>query len=470
MHAPTRPALLYGVLAALSAVLFALDSLLPAALPVEMLQVAVVLLTLFAEGRRPTLVFGGLTTLFVAGGYAVHLEQGDQGTSAEVLVSYGIVLLGLWVAVGVVLAFKHLRRAQYESEARAQAILNTTVDGIITINADGIIQSFNPAAEDIFGYAAEEVIGKNVKVLMPSPYHEEHDEYLRSYHETGRRKIIGIGREVRGRRKDGSTFPMDLAVNEVDLDDRLIFTGIVRDISERRRLEKEILNISEQERRRIGQDLHDGLGQMLTGIGLLSQDLARHLEDEGHERADDMAEITEHIKEADQYARDLSHGLIPVDVEANGLSEALRRLSQNAERLFDVDCTFQEVGTARVHDTTTASHLYRIAQEAVNNAVRHGEADHLKLSLATGEEQMRLQVRDDGSGFETTALDDAGMGIRIMNYRARIIGGTLDLSSTLGTGTTVTCTLPRTASTSDAPASTDDNPLAAARGRPVSRE
>ncbi|MFP4229090.1 MAG: PAS domain S-box protein [Salinivenus sp.] len=444
MPARSRPLLSYGTLGLLSGVLFAMDAFLPARLPVEMLQVAVVLLTLFAEGRGPTLVFGGVTTAFVAGGYAVHRLQGDTGASIEALTSHGIVLLGLWTAVAVVLAYKHVRRAQHESEARAQAILDTTVDGIITIDADGIIETFNPAAEDIFGYEAEEVIGENVKVLMPPPYREEHDEYLRSYHETGRRKIIGIGREVRGRRKDGSTFPMDLAVSEVELDDRLIFTGIVRDISERRRLEKEILNISEQERRRIGQDLHDGLGQMLTGIGLLSQDVTRDLEDEGHDRADDMAEITEHIKEADQYARDLSHGLIPVDVEANGLPEALRRLSKNAERLYDVNCAFREVDTALVHDNTTATHLYRIAQEAVNNAVRHGDANGIHLILAAGDEQIRLQIRDDGTGFDVETVDDTGMGIRIMRYRARIIGGTLDISSTLGSGTVVTCTLPRT--------------------------
>jgi PAS domain S-box-containing protein len=337
------------------------------------------------------------------------------------------------------------KQALEESEARAQAILETTVDGIITIDPDGIIESFNSAAEDIFGYDEEEVLGENVKMLMPPPYREEHDEYLRHYHETGRRNIIGIGREVTGRRKDGSTFPMDLAVSEVDLGNRTIFTGIVRDISERRRLEKEILNVSEQERRRIGQDLHDGLGQMLTGIGLLSQDVARRLDETDHPCADDMAEITEHIKEADQYARDLSHGLIPVDVEANGLGEALRRLSTNAERLFDVDCAFQEVETALVHDNTTATHLYRIAQEAVNNAVRHGEADEIKIMLAAGETQIRLQVRDDGSGFSEEDTEDAGMGVHIMNYRARIIGGTLDLSSTVGEGTVVTCTLPRTA-------------------------
>jgi PAS domain S-box-containing protein len=350
---------------------------------------------------------------------------------------------------------KETKQALEESEARAQAILDTTVDGIITIDADGIIESFNPAAEDIFGYDADEVVGKNVKGLMPSPHREQHDDYLRNYHETGRRNIIGVGREVTGRRKDGSTFPMDLAVSEVDLGDRTIFTGIVRDISERRRLEKEILNVSEQERRRIGQDLHDGLGQMLTGIGLLSQDVARQLEEEGHERADDMTEITEHIKEADQYARDLSHGLIPVDVESSdpsALPEALRRLSTNAERLFDVTCEFEEVETAHIQDNTTATHLYRIAQEAVNNAVRHGSADHIRVLLAAGTEQLRLQVRDDGTGFDTDDTTGAdGMGVHIMNYRARIIGGSLDIHSELGEGTVVTCTVQRPTRTTAEP-------------------
>jgi signal transduction histidine kinase len=239
---------------------------------------------------------------------------------------------------------------------------------------------------------------------------------------------------------------MDLAVSEVELGDRTIYTGIVRDISERRRLEKEILNVSEEERRRIGQDLHDGLGQMLTGIGLLSQDLARQLEEEDHPRADDMKEITEHIKEADQYARDLSHGLIPVDVEGHqpsALPEALRRLASNAERLFNVECSFRAVDAAAPLENAVATHLYRITQEAVNNAVRHGDADHIRIVLAVGDDQVRLRVRDDGTGFEAVDPSDAGMGLRIMNYRARIIGGTLDVSSTPGEGTAVTCTLPR---------------------------
>jgi PAS domain S-box-containing protein len=336
-------------------------------------------------------------------------------------------------------------RALRESEARARSILETTVDGVITIDERGRIESFNAAAEDIFGYDAEEVKGENVKVLMPSPYREEHDGYMRSYRETGRRHIIGIGREVTGRRKDGSTFPMDLAVSEMEVGGRRIFTGIVRDISERRRLEKEILNISDQERRRIGQDLHDGLGQMLTGIGLLSQNLTRRLDDEDHPLAGDMNEITELVKEADQYARDLARGLTPVDVDASGLSDALQRLSNNAVRLFDVEATFEEVGTALVHNATAAMHLYRIAQESVSNAVRHGGADRIRLRLASGPNQIRLRVQDDGSGFDASAHDGPGMGVNIMNYRARIIGGTLDIQSSPGEGTIVTCTLPRTA-------------------------
>ena len=125
--------------------------------------------------------------------------------------------------------------ALHEAEQRLRAILETAVEGIITINERGIIESVNPAAERIFGYPASEIIGSNVNVLMPAPYREEHDGYLESYVRTGHARIIGIGREVKGQRKDGTTFPMDLSVSEVLLPGRRIFTGFVRDITERKR-------------------------------------------------------------------------------------------------------------------------------------------------------------------------------------------------------------------------------------------
>lgn len=343
-----------------------------------------------------------------------------------------------------------------ESEARARAVLDTTVDAIITIDASGTIESFNRAAERIFGYRAAEVQGENVRVLMPEPYYSEHDDYLRSYRETGRRKIIGIGREVTGRRKDGSTFPMDLAVSEVDLGGTRLFTGIVRDISERRRLEQEVLRISDKERRRIGQDLHDGLGQHLTGIGLIARSLARRLRKEQHPEAATAEEITRMIREADEQARHLARGLVPVELGADGLGAALERLAESAQQMFGLRCALELHidEAAPLPDPETATNLYRIAQEALSNAVRHGAARQVSIALTVSGERLRLHIHDDGSGIPENIASfpyahHQGMGLHIMHYRARIVGGSLDVRPGPAGGTTVVFTRPPS---SDAPA------------------
>jgi PAS domain S-box-containing protein len=132
-----------------------------------------------------------------------------------------------------------------DTEERLRAILQTAVEGIITIDERGIIESINPAAQKTFGYSADEVIGRNVSVLMPAPHHQEHDRYMANYLATGRAKIIGIGREVVGRRKDGTVFPMDLSVSEVRLARRRLFTGFVRDISERKKAEARLADMAQ---------------------------------------------------------------------------------------------------------------------------------------------------------------------------------------------------------------------------------
>lgn len=329
-----------------------------------------------------------------------------------------------------------------ESEARARSILETTVDAIITIDTGGIIKTFNKTAEKLFGYPSKEVIGKNVKVLMPEPYRAEHDDYMDHYLETGERKIIGIGREVTGRRKDGSTFPMYLAVSEVKLPNQHIFTGIVRDISEQRRLEQEVLRISEHERQRIGQDLHDGLGQMLTGIGLITKNLAQQLKKQGTDLAEDAEEINTLINEADEQARTLARGLVPVEFNEKGLEAALERLKKNAEKLFGIHFTLEVYGNIDFDDATQAIHLYRIAQEAASNAVKHGAATKVAVHLASTQKHIRLRVADNGTGFSKNWDSEGGLGVRIMQFRARLVGGNLEISDVPDKGAVITCTIP----------------------------
>jgi PAS domain S-box-containing protein len=399
-------------------------------------------------------------------------------------------------------ALDDTRRALEESRARALAVFQTTVDGVITIDERGRIETFNAGAERIFGYEAREVVGQNVRVLMPEPYHSEHDGYMEAYRETGEARIIGIGREVVGRRKSGATFPMDLAVSEVALPaGRRVFTGLVRDITERRVLEREVLRIAEAERRRIGQDLHDGLGQELTAVGLFLRNHAKALEREGSAQAGEARRLVEVLAEADTHARGLARSLVPVELERNGLEAALTRLAERTSGLYGVEVTAATTGSgpaeAAALTADAATNLFWIAQEAVSNAVQHGQAERVAVRLVRGASQLRLRVEDDGVGFggslrrggvleaagpggdghpdpaahpepsggasgEGRAVgapaarpaparsvaaparpaDQRGMGLRIMHYRAHLAGGALEIRPGASGGTVVTCTVP----------------------------
>ncbi|MBX2819689.1 MAG: PAS domain S-box protein [Rhodothermaceae bacterium] len=336
---------------------------------------------------------------------------------------------------------KHAENRHQKDYEQIKAILDTTVDAIITISEQGTVLSFNKAAAKIFGFEAEEIIGQNVKSLMPSPYHEEHDGYIHNYVETGHRKIIGIGREVVGRRKDGSVFPMELAVSEIKLDHTRIFTGLVRDISERRQLELEILRISEYERQNIGQELHDGLGSQLSGIGMICQLLARKLKKAEHPGASDVAEIAEQVKEADYLARNIARGLVPVPPEPGGLRQALHRLAETTERTYGITCTVKEEGEVLVEDNAVSTHLYRIAQEAFSNAVRHGKPGRIVARLAIVDDELILEVIDDGIGIPDTLPKEKGVGLRTMKHRASVIRGKLSVKRGEKQGTVVSCRL-----------------------------
>jgi len=326
-----------------------------------------------------------------------------------------------------------------DSEKRLRAILETAVEGIITIDERGLIESMNPAAERYFGYQAKEIIGKNVSVLMPSPYRETHDDYLRDYLRTGKATIIGIGREVVARRKDGTPFPIDLSVSEVRLASRRLFAGFIRDITERKRLEKEILEISDREQRRIGQDLHDGLCQQLAGIELMSQALEQKIAVRSKADAASAADIAGHVREAIRQTRLLARGLSPVTLASEGVVSALQELASNTEKMFQVACRFECDPPVPAQDQAVTTHLFRIAQEAISNAIKHGKATHILIRLTQQRGKLVLVVSDNGSGFPAAVQKQQGMGLRIMQSRAGMIGGTLVAENNPAGGARIVC-------------------------------
>ncbi|HWQ92783.1 MAG TPA: PAS domain S-box protein [Clostridia bacterium] len=217
---------------------------------------------------------------------------------------------------------------------------------------------------------------------------------------------------------------------------------IFRDITERKRLEREILQISDRERQRIGQDLHDGLSQHLVGIELMSQVLEQKLAARHKTAAGQVGEIAKHVREAITQARALARGLAPVTLESEGLGSALQELAHTAESLFSIRCRFECEMAAPVRDSRLAIQLYRIAQEAVSNAVKHGKAREVVIRLLTDRDRLVLQVRDYGLGFPKELPSNRGMGLRIMQYRAGILAGVLVFENPPEGGGMVVCSVP----------------------------
>ena len=407
-------------------------------------------------GKGVAVLAGTKRILIVADETPPGLDADDVRFFGDV----AAVLKGAFRRVDTERALRDSEDRARTSEANVHAILDTTVDGILTIDTRGKILSFNPAAERIFGYRAADVVGENVTMLMPRGYADHHGEYLRAYLETGRRKIIGVGREVTGKRSDGSTFPMDLAVSEVVVGGVRRFTGIVRDITQRRKLEREVVQTIEDERRLLGQEIHDELGQQLSGIGMLARDLERRMTDEETEHALEVAEIADLLKATDAKTRAISRGLVLLEVAPAALNESLREMTKHASRLFGISATFECEGEPLPVSTSTATHVHRIAQEAFTNAARHAQPREIWVRLDWLEHGLRLEVSDDGTGMP--GLDDAptpiapmrpderrGMGVQTMIYRARLMGGMLDIRPSEHGGTSVVCTVPHEYATPD---------------------
>jgi signal transduction histidine kinase len=220
---------------------------------------------------------------------------------------------------------------------------------------------------------------------------------------------------------------------------RLRTVALTEEMAERQRLEREILEIGENERRRIGRDLHDSVGQLLTGTALAGQVLKEKLAARGIPEASDVTRVVSMVEEVIELTRSLSRGLDPIEVDGQGLAQGLEELARRTSALSSVRCEFVSAHDIVVDDRGTAIHLYRIAQEAITNALRHANGDAIRIRLESSPGELVLVVTDNGIGLPDASRRPAGMGLRIMAHRAAVSGGTFDAYRRPGGGTEIVC-------------------------------
>jgi PAS domain S-box-containing protein len=367
-----------------------------------------------------------------------------------------------------------------ESRAEMAAITASAMDAIISLAPDQYIVQFNTAAEEMFSCPAARAIGRPIREFIPESFPGANERF---FDNLARGSLAswrnGNFRELRGRRRNGEQFSIEASISQTEVGGQNRVTLVMRDVTERklaeeqilrlnaeleqrvhdrtarledanrelqreigerRQLQQQLLQISEREQRRIGQDLHDGIGQQLTGVILLNSVLMRKLVVLEAAEVEDVRRMAELLAEARVQVHQLARGLQPVPANPNGLVTALGQLVSGLSALHNILCRFRCPRPVLVGDNLAATHLFRIAQEAVHNAVRHGRCKRILVLLTERNGVLRLIVQDDGRGLpQTGAGSSGGLGLQIMRSRAEAIGGAIRIDAARPHGTRVEC-------------------------------
>ncbi len=331
---------------------------------------------------------------------------------------------------------------QERVEEKFRAVVESVANGIVMVGAEGEIVLVNSQAEKYFGYDRQELMGEPVETLIPERFRGLHPGHRRKFFEHPKARAMGAGRDLYGVTKDGREFPVEIGLSPLETDEGLFVIAVIVDITDRKRLEKEILEISEAEKRRIGEDIHDDLCQQLAGIGCLAKVLEKKLRDESPESSKSVAEIGAMISQAQSRAREVARGLVTGVLETEGLQRALIELAGSTQKLFGVRCIVRGEEAIALDDRKIDLQLYRIAQEAIGNAVRHGRAALIEIGLEIDDGKLKMEIVNDGVGFEAPREGHSGLGVLTMHHRASMLNGELEIVKGEESGTRVTCRLP----------------------------
>jgi PAS domain S-box-containing protein len=331
-----------------------------------------------------------------------------------------------------------------ESEARFAAAVRATNDGVWEWRIpDGQVY-FSPQWKAILGYQPAE-IPDELAEWRRRVHPEDESRLDRAFREFFDSKGDVFSIEYRLRHKDDSyRWVLSRAVLERDVHGKARrMIGANADVTEKKRLERALLSVSDREQRRIGQDLHDGLGQQLTAIELMCQSLKSDLQAAAPELLEHVSKMSAFLREAVTQTRALAHGLTAFMLDASGLQAALAELTERTSAMSRVKCRFVCPMPVPIDDSETAGHLYRIAQEAVGNALRHGDATEIVVTLERTDGAVVVKVADNGRGLGKGKKPGTGIGLQVMRHRADTIGAELTVESKRGKGVTVICTLRR---------------------------
>ena len=417
--------------------------------------VVLIFLSYWLPWRYAPAVLAALGTLLIVASYVYAPTGVDTYT---LVLNAGLEAAVLWVTAFLVLRSRASSRSLEDREQRLRALVATAVDGVMIIHADGTVQEYNPACERLFGYRADEVVGKNVKMLMPPPYRQEHDQYLLRYRTTGVKRVIGVGREVEGRRKDGSTFPMELSVGEARPGGQQVFVGIIRDITARKSAERSLRVAKEQAESasrakslflaNMSHEIRTPMNAVLGYTQLIEADA---------ELPEKYRRPLKAIRVAGNHLISLIDDILDISkIEAGAMELNLRDfdlgdLIEDISEMFAMRCEqkgLQWTTDARIGDRAVRGDDRKLRQALINllgNAVKFTDSGQIRLSVGQHERQYAFDIEDTGPGVSEEARErifepfqqaeeggakgGTGLGLAITKRQIELMGGTLALDA-----------------------------------------